>query len=129
MLYSEFIQGTGCKETDYNYQVYKNLEELYMANDKLTKEDIYQVGKKLVDNSKSESEIEFEERLQNEVNKVKEDIEMYNKEIEMYQGFIDYFTEENESHKYWKEQIQWRRNNISYLRGKLKEYKYFFKIS
>ena len=59
MMYNEFINGTGCKENDHNYKVYKDLEILYMNSD-LTKEQIYEYGKKLVDNSKSEEQINFE---------------------------------------------------------------------
>ena len=29
MLYQEFIEGTGCRENDHNYQVYKELEIIY----------------------------------------------------------------------------------------------------
>ena len=126
MLWNEFIEGTNCKDNDYNYKVYKNLEELYMANDSLTKEDIYKAGKKLVDNSKSQTEIEFENKLQKEVNKLREANESYEKEIEMYKGFIEYWP--NEDHKEWKYQINWRRNNITRNKNKIKEYKFFFKF-
>lgn len=59
MLYSEFIEGTGCKDTKNNYQVYKNLEIMYM-NSNMSKSDIYEYGKKLVDNSKTDEEIKLE---------------------------------------------------------------------
>ena len=65
-MYNEFINGTGCKENDHNYKVYKDLEILYMNSD-LTKEEIYEYGKKLVDNSKSKAEIEFEEGIKAEI--------------------------------------------------------------
>jgi len=126
MLYGEFIEGTGCKDNDFNYKVYKNLEELYMANDSITKEDVYKAGKKLVDNSKTQTEIEFEKQTQKEVNELREANESYKKEIEMYKGFIEYWP--NEDHKEWKYQISWRRNIIIRNENAIKEYKYFFKF-
>lgn len=51
MLYSEFLKHTNSKPSEYNYKVYDKLNELYMENDKLTKDIIYKVGKQLVDNS------------------------------------------------------------------------------
>lgn len=49
MLYSEFVEGTGCKENMHNFKVYEDLEVMY-DNSNLTKEQIYEYGKKLVDN-------------------------------------------------------------------------------
>lgn len=49
MLYSEFITGTGCRETEQNYSIYKGLELVYMNTD-LSKDEIYKLGKKLVNN-------------------------------------------------------------------------------
>lgn len=50
MLYSEFIEGTGCKASMHNFKVFQNLEVMY-NNSNLTKEQIYEYGKKLVDNN------------------------------------------------------------------------------
>lgn len=49
MLYSEFIAGTDCKDNTHNFNVYKRLEVMYMNSD-ITKEEIFEYGKKLVDN-------------------------------------------------------------------------------
>ena len=49
MLYSEFITGTGCRETEQNYSIYKGLEIIYMNTD-LSKDEIYKLGKRLVNN-------------------------------------------------------------------------------
>ena len=57
MLYDEFIQGTGCRETDYNYRVYKDVEEIYM-NSNMTKEEAYAIGKLRVNNSLTDDEQE-----------------------------------------------------------------------
>ena len=80
MLYSEFVAGTGCRETDHNYKVYKELEIIYMNTD-CTKEHIYEMGKKLVDNSKSEAELKLEAEI-------KEEIEQHKAEIEKYKSWL-----------------------------------------
>lgn len=80
MLWSEFIEGTGCKDTENNYNVYKELELIYMNTD-CTKAHIYEMGKKLVDNSKTEKELEFERRIKEEIQFHKNEIERCDREI------------------------------------------------
>ena len=133
MLWNEFIEGTKCKDTEYNYSVYKNLEELYMNNDKLTKEDIYKVGKQLVDNSPTKKEIEFQNYISNEIAIMESDIAFYERDIDRYEWYIheietiDY-TAENK--KIWindyKYQIKWRKEEIKKMKQKIKIYKYWF---
>ena len=101
MLYSEFIQGTGCKENDHNYKVYKDLEIMYMNSD-LTKQDIYEYGKKLVDNSKSEQEIRLEEELHQELKELKEQYKAAREEVDRYRS---YYKENPDT--FWKNQIKW----------------------
>lgn len=88
MMYSEFIEGTGCKENAHNYKVFKDLEIMYMNSD-LTKEDIYEYGKKLVDNSKSPEELKVEGELKiklaetiERINEVKKEISDLTRRIE-----------------------------------------------
>lgn len=57
MLWNEFVEGTNCRDNEYNFKVYKDLEVLYMNYDAMTKEEVYKLGKKLVDNSPSEEEL------------------------------------------------------------------------
>lgn len=89
MLYSEFVEGTGCRETDYNYNVYKRLEIVYMTDDTMTKEDVYEWGKKLVDNSKTEKEIELENNLNAQISGYKEEIKNYQSEIKYRKEMIE----------------------------------------
>lgn len=114
MLFSEFVDGTGCKESEHNYKVYKELELIYMNSD-CTKAHIYEMGKKLVDNSKSEKEIELE-------NQIKEEIDGHKAEIEKYKGYILIDTE---SMNIWKsegdkEMISLYRNNIKFWNREIK---------
>lgn len=73
MMYSEFVAGTGCRENEHNYEVFKNLEIMYMNSD-MSKEQIYEYGKKLVDNSKSEEQLRFEQEIKDEIKALKEQI-------------------------------------------------------
>lgn len=108
MLYSEFVEGTGCKDNEHNYEVYKNLEIMYM-NSNLSKADIYEYGKKLVDNSRSVEEIEFERGIKEKIKAYKEDIESYKRQIEFYE-YIDN-----------KEMVDFYKKEIKYNRRKIKE--------
>lgn len=91
MLYSEFIQGTGCKDNEKNYKVYKDLEIMYM-NSNMSKAEIYEYGKKLVDNSKTEKELQIEAEI-------KETIAGYKEQIEGNKYWITYYTEMVKIHK------------------------------
>lgn len=87
MLFDEFVQGTGCKETDYNYKIYKRLELMYMADESITKEEIYEYGRKLVDNSKTEAELVYEQKLKQEVIELRQHIDFLKSEVERYKSY------------------------------------------
>lgn len=115
MLYSEFIEGTGCKDNETNYRVYKDLEVMYMNSD-MSKAEIYEYGKKLVDNSKSAAEIEAEEKLNEEIKEIKETIKehkesnaRYDREITSYMDWMEREQDED-TIKYCKSQIRWMRD-------------------
>lgn len=91
MLYSEFIEGTHCKETEYNFKVYRNLEVMYMNTD-MSKEEIYEYGKKLVDNSKTPAQLKLEEELKKDLEREKESLKNYK---ELADSFYD-------SYRMWK---------------------------
>lgn len=80
MLYSEFIEGTECKQSQFNYEVYEKLNALYMAYDNLTKEDIYAVGKRMVDNTPSEEVLEIVKTME--------------RDIDLYSSLLKYTDEE-----------------------------------
>lgn len=114
MLYSEFIEGTGCKDNETNYRVYKDLEVMYMNSD-MSKAEIYEYGKKLVDNSKSAAEIEAEEKLNEEIKERKEAIKerkesnvRYDREINSYRDWMAREQDED-TIEYCKSNIKWMR--------------------
>ena len=101
MMYSEFIKGTGCKANDHNYEVFQNLEAMYMNTD-MTKEEIYEYGKKLVDNSKTAEELKWEAER-------KADIEILKGLVEENKQTIKYYSEAAVAElKYFGETDYWR---------------------
>lgn len=92
MLYNEFLEGTGCRDNECNYQVYKDLEIMYM-NSNISKARIYEYGKKLVDNSKSMKEIELEARIKKEIESLKSEIGQYRDWIKQNQVSATYWNE------------------------------------
>lgn len=124
MLYQEFVEGTGCRDNDHNYKVYKDLEVLYMNSD-ISKAEICEYGKKLVDNSKSEKELQVEAEVKAEIADHKAEIESYKRWIEDNQRMAGYWKEQGDREmvafyrnpvKTWKEQIRYHREQINALK-------------
>ena len=124
MLFCEFQEGTGCKDNEHNHKVYKELEIIYMNTD-CTKEHIYEMGKKLVDNSKSEEQIRFENEinekidvLKKEINEYKDWIKIDNESVELWKSYDDkeMVKKYRNNIKFWKNEIKVRRNRINELK-------------
>lgn len=113
MLYGEFLEGTEAKDNEYNYQIYKELEIIYMNTD-CTKQHIYDLGKKLVDNTwKTEEQKQVEREALEEIERLKQENEDYKKEIAWKNYLIS-----TETDKEWQKSY---RNNIRYYRERMKE--------
>ena len=123
MMYSEFAQNTGCKDNEYNHKLFKRLEIIYMEDDSITKEEIYDMGKKLMDNSKSEEQIRLENEITCEIECYKEDITRHKTEINQYKALI---AEETDKWfiRTWKDSIKWRRAEIKRLQLKINNLKW-----
>lgn len=124
MLYDEFIEGTGCKDNDHNYKVYKELELIYMNSD-CSKAHIYEMGKKLVDNSKSEAELKVEAEVKAEIEVVKEEIESAKRWMEYYGSLKKLYKEDGDKYwekenrrleRYYKDEVKRLRNRIAALK-------------
>lgn len=119
MLYSEFIEGTGCRETDNNYKIYKRLEIIYMTDDTMTKEDVYEWGKKLVDNSKTAEEIELENNLNEQIRGYKEEIKKYRADIKYRKEMIELDRADRSWVNYNRDVIKSYQTNIKYLKDQI----------
>lgn len=110
MLYNEFLEGTGCRDNDYNYKVYKDLEVMY-SNSDITKQQIYEYGKKLVNNDKSKEQIAFE-------NEIKAEIADYKQRILDYKRWVEYYKEvgNKEMTKFNNKEIKRCRQKIAGLK-------------
>lgn len=128
MLYDEFLTNTGCKDTAFNYQIYKRLELLYMADETITKAEIYEYGKKLVDNSLTEAQVKWNEDRNAEIDTYKtriaegkEDLKRYQDNLEWAKGNL-YLDKEryNDEIKFWKRCIKDEKDTIARLRNQIR---------
>ena len=129
MMYSEFVEGTSCRENDHNYKVFKDLEVMYMNSD-LTKQEIYEYGKKLVDNSKSEAQIAFEKEIDEQIAHIKRDIDLNKERIDTIDWYIKTFNVEladevdYDNLDGWKREKKYLVNANKQYRRKIKELKW-----
>lgn len=124
MLYDEFIQGTGCKDNADNFKVYKDLEILYMNSD-LTKEAIYEYGKKLVNNGLTEKQKAWNADIDGQIADLKRRVDDLVKDIERYKENYKYY-EDNcwyDIAETWKRDIKWARAELKTYRNKIKDLK------
>ena len=124
MMYSEFVAGTGCKDNEHNYKVFQNLEVMYMHSD-MTKDEIYEYGKKLVDNSKSEAELKVEAEIKAQIEEHKARIATLREWIKQNEEMLGYWKANMNKEmiafyrnpiKNWKEEIRQHRNEIAALK-------------
>lgn len=124
MLYNEFVEGTGCKDNEHNYKVYKDLEVMYTNSD-MSKADIYEYGKKLVDNSKSEKELQIEAEIKAEIEGIKAEIHENKNWLSYYEEMVVMWKEEGDKNmvamnksfvKMYKERNKELRNKIKSLK-------------
>lgn len=124
MMYSEFVNGTGCKDTENNYRVFLNLEQMYMHTE-MSKEEIYEYGKKLVDNSKTAEEIEFENEIKRQIANCKEAVKTYIETAEMYTEWAKNETDPI-AKKDWKATAKRYREYAKRERAEAKQLKEWF---
>ena len=123
MLYDEFIEGTGCKATEYNYTIYKRLELIYMNDETVTKQDIYEYGKKLVDNSLTPKQIEWNADIDRRIEEQQNIIEYYKSEIKYNEDAIRLWYDDKDMVKGYKKSIKWAKGEISYHRNLIRNLK------
>lgn len=123
MLYEEFLEGTGCKDKACNYKVYKDLEILYM-NSNLTKEQIYEYGKKLVDNSLTDMQLAWNANIDDQIDDLTAELNHYKKDLERYIENRDFSIEHGwEDVAFWKREISFVKGQIRSIRTNIKSLK------
>lgn len=129
MMYSEFVAGTGCKDNAHNYKVFQNLEAMYMNTD-MSKAEIYEYGKKLVDNSKSEAELKAEVAIKAKVDEIKAEIEVHKREIAFWKENVDFWKENGDKAQAQsdKRMLDYHRAELKAARNQLATIKHFFAI-
>ena len=115
MMYSEFVKGTGCKENNHNYNIFIKLEDLYMNSD-ITKEEVYEFGKKLVDNSETEEEKALREEIEREIKEHEEVLAYWEERSKFYLDIMEDKKESKRFSIYAKEE----KNKIKMLKWVLK---------
>ena len=124
MLYNEFITGTGCKDNEHNYKVYKNLEIMYMNSD-MSKEEIYEYGKKLVDNSKSQEQLELEAKINAEIESLQKQLKQFNEDYKVYMAYHKEDAQMNNGREtYWKGKADWAKELKRQTRNRIAELKW-----
>lgn len=110
MLYSEFINGTNCKDTEQNYNIYKGLELIYMNSD-ISKDEVYKMGKRLVNN-----DLTPEQKAHNA--EIQEQIEELEQEIVNMQFWLDRTPySDKQSIKYYEREIKAKKLSIKTLKS------------
>ena len=125
MMYSEFVEGTGCKENEHNYKVFMNLEAMYM-NTNMSKQEVYEYGKKLVDNSKSKEQLELEQEIKKQIEELRARIRENDEDIKWYEEMAETFKacDDKAMVKMNKGSAKWKREENKELRRKIRELKW-----
>lgn len=117
-MYSEFIEGTGCRDNEHNRTVFNRLEVMYMNTD-MTKDEIYEYGKKLVDNSKSPEQIAFEKEMNERIVAAKEMYRTRRADAKVYKA---YYREDHDP--YWKQKAKDAEDDAKRYRREVAELKW-----
>ena len=123
MLYDEFLACTGCRDNSDNYKIYKDLEILYMNSD-ITKEQIYEYGKKLVNNALTDAQIAWNADIDARIAKLQEQVDYYVGEAEYYVKVIEMWRGHDEDCvKSGKYQLKRVKREARYYRNKIRDLK------
>lgn len=124
MMYDEFIKGTGCRDNDHNREVFNGLEKLYMSLN-VTKEQIYEAGKKLVDNSKTEKELALEKEISDKKAALRFEITEHEVTALDYEKFA-LTSDADEAKRYWKSRAKDERERARQAKAELRTLNHWF---
>lgn len=98
MMFSEFQANTGCRDNEANHILFRRLELIYMQDEQITKEEIYDMGRKLMDNTPTQAEIELRERITAEIESRKMTIAAYRNEIKYHEDMRDLWKDSDKEY-------------------------------
>lgn len=127
MMFSEFVEGTGCKDNEFNRELFKKFEEIYMMNDSFTKAQIYEAAKPFCNNEKSPEEIEAEEKVKEEIAEYEAWISENELRIERYRCYVECSTDKEEI-KTYREEVKRCKAENKHFRGQIVSLKHFFNV-
>lgn len=126
MLYEEFREGTGCRDNQYNYKVYKDLEIIYMNSD-ITKNEIYEYGKKLVNNGLTDKQKEWNREMDERIEKLQGELADWQRILENDEKSVAYWKEQGKAYedvyKRYKRDIKMDKDEIRRLRIEIRNTK------
>lgn len=123
MLYEEFVEGTGCRDNADNYKVYKDLEIMYM-NSEMTKQEIYEYGKKLVNNGLTEKQIAWNADIDRQIAELNEKVEYYKSDIDYNKNSIEYWKNfDRDMVDSFKRSLKWDRQQLNYYKNQIRNLK------
>lgn len=127
MMFNEFAEGTGCKDNEFNRELFKKFEEIYMMNDSFTKAQIYEAAKPFCNNEKSPEEIEAEEKAKKEIAEYESWIEHNELIIERTKTYVEISIDKNEIKEY-RQMIKRYKEEIKQWKSQIITLKHFFNV-
>lgn len=116
MLYSEFVENTGCRENDYNYTVYKRLELAYMNDDTFSKQEVYEWGKRLVNNDLTPEQKALNEEIRQAISVLNDDLTQAKYYLDRYKEYAR-TSYTREDRRYWNEQVRTQQEYIARIKA------------
>ena len=123
MLYSEFLEKTNCLDNQFNMNIYEKLNDLYMITG-ISKQDLFEFGKKLVNNGTEEDlKIIQRKKLEEQLTVVQNGIEHFKKRAIFYRDVVHDNEESSRlfqfinTLKHREEAILWSLSKLKFYKG------------
>lgn len=126
MLYEEFIEGTGCRDNSDNFKIYKDLEIIYMNSD-ISKQEIYEYGKKLVNNDLTEKQKDWNRQMDEAIEDLRSRMEDWKDMLSRDEETRDYWKRQGEEfkdlYKRYREDVRIDKDEIRRIKIEINKYK------
>jgi len=122
MMYSEFVENTGCRDNDYNREVFRKLEIVYMNDESMSKAEVYEWGKKLVNNDLTDEQKEWNQDRKTEIKFLTMSAEEWKERLVNYRDYAR-SSVTSEDRKYWNEEVKYCQDKIKIIRVEIRHQK------